>query len=81
MTFKSILAASVLSFAVAGAAVAGSPVSDEVKAQASAALTALGYEVRSVQMEDGMIEAYAIKDGKAFEVYLDADMNIIEVKN
>ena len=32
-------------------------------------------------MEDGMIEAYAIKDGKAFEVYLDADLNIIEVKN
>ena len=81
MMFKSILAASVLSIAVAGAAVAGSPVSDEVKAQASAALTAQGYEVRSVQMEDGMIEAYAIKDGKAFEIYLDAEMKIVEIKN
>ncbi|MGZ9812440.1 PepSY domain-containing protein [Pseudoroseicyclus sp. H15] len=38
-------------------------------------LTDQGYEVRSIGMEDGMIEAYAVKDGEMFELYFDADLN------
>lgn len=38
--------------------------------QVTAALVAMGYDVRRLAMEDGMIEAYAIKDGKTCEVYL-----------
>lgn len=41
-------------------------------------LTAEGYEVRSVGMEDGMIEVYAIKDGKKYEMYLDEKLNIVK---
>ncbi len=41
-------------------------------------LTAQGYEVRKIAAEDGMIEVYAIKDGKTVELYLDADGKIIK---
>jgi len=34
------------------------------------ALTAQGYEVRKIEEEDGCYEAYALKDGKKFEIYI-----------
>lgn len=43
-------------------------------------LTAEGYEVRKIDSEDGMIEVYAIKDGKMYELYLDADLKIVKTK-
>lgn len=35
-----------------------------------AKLIEMGYEVRKVEMEDGKIEAYFIKDGKMGEAYV-----------
>ena len=49
---------------------------EEIKAQ----LTTQGYEVRKVEIEDGMYEAYALKDGKRYEVYLDANLNVIKTE-
>lgn len=43
-------------------------------------MTAQGYEVRKIAMEDGLFEVYAIKDGKTYEVYLDADLKIVRIK-
>jgi hypothetical protein len=43
-------------------------------------LVAEGYDVRSIQMEDGMIEVYATKDGEKLEIYLDAELNVVETK-
>ena len=40
-------------------------------------LTADGYEVRKVETEDGKIEAYALKDGKKLEVYIDASTGAV----
>lgn len=40
---------------------------DEIKAS----LAAQGYEVRKVQEDDGKLEAYAVKDGKLYEIYVD----------
>lgn len=37
----------------------------------TASLTGQGYQVRKVKPEDGMLEAYALKDGKRFEIYVD----------
>ena len=34
-------------------------------------LTAQGYEVKKVKPEDGMLEAYALKNGQRFEIYVD----------
>jgi hypothetical protein len=43
-----------------------------------AKMTADGYEVRRVDTEDGYYEVYAMKDGKKFEVYLDAQLNVVK---
>jgi Peptidase propeptide and YPEB domain len=57
-----------------------SAVSPEMTAKIEAVLKGEGYEVRKVQMEDGNFEAYVIKDGKKFEVVLNADLKITDTK-
>lgn len=47
---------------------------DKVRAE----LTAQGYDVRKIDSEDGMIEVYAVKDGKTYELYLDADLKVVK---
>jgi hypothetical protein len=41
-------------------------------------LTALGYEVRKMEMEDGMLEVYAVKDGATFQLFLDEAFKIVK---
>lgn len=43
----------------------------------TASLTAQGYEVRKIKPEDGMLEAYALKDGKRYEVYVDTATGMV----
>lgn len=50
--------------------------SDKIKTM----LTSEGYEVRKVEVEDGMYEAYAMKDGKRYEIYLDRDLKIVKTE-
>lgn len=49
-----------------------------VMEQLRADLEAQGYEVRRIEMEDGLYEAYAMKDGQRFELYLDHNGNIVK---
>ena len=77
--------AALLAFALAlpaGAVLASDEVklTDETQQQIRTTLTEQGYEVRKSDVEDGMYEAYAIKDGKKQEIYLDADMKIVKIK-
>ncbi|WP_282605538.1 PepSY domain-containing protein [Pelagibius sp. Alg239-R121] len=40
-----------------------------------------GYEVRKIETEDGYLEAYALLDGKRFEIYVDPKTgNIIKIE-
>jgi len=39
-----------------------------------------GWDVRKMEAEDGMIEAYAVRDGKAWELYLDESGEIVRRK-
>ena len=39
-----------------------------------------GYDVRKIEMEDGRYEAYAMKDGMRYEIYLDRDLKIIKTE-
>jgi len=55
-------------------------ISEDVQAQIRTTLTEQGYEVRQIEMEDGMIEVYALKDGQRFELYLDDAYNIVRTK-
>lgn len=60
-----------LGFAAASSELTGASLgksTDEI----TSSLTAQGYEVRKVKPEDGMLEAYAMKDGKRYEIYVDA---------
>ncbi|WP_135503312.1 PepSY domain-containing protein [Roseovarius aestuariivivens] len=43
-----------------------------------AILAEQGYEVRKIEVEDGMYEAYAMKDGQRYEVYLDKQLDIVK---
>ena len=43
-------------------------------------LTEQGYEVRKIKMEDGMYEAYVIKDGTRLELYMNPDLEIVKQK-
>ena len=66
-----IAAALALPFSLAAAAeIVGTQAgttADEIRTT----LAAEGYEVRKVEQEDGMLEAYALKDGKRLEIYVD----------
>ena len=67
----------------AGAALAderGIQLTSETEAQIRTTLTEQGYEVRKVQTEDGMYEAYALKDGQKYEIYMDDQLQIVNVK-
>jgi hypothetical protein len=46
----------------------------------TAQLTAEGYEVRKIEREDGMIEAYVVKDGKTMSVFLDDQLNVVKTE-
>ena len=48
--------------------------------QIKATLSEQGYDVRRVKTEDGMYEAYAMKDGQRMEIYLDDNLEIVKTK-
>jgi hypothetical protein len=70
-TFAFIAATSTLAFA-------SEDVDPAVQAKVTAQLTAQGYDVRKVQMEDGMIEVYAVNDGKTSEIYLNDKLEVVK---
>ncbi|WP_284264179.1 PepSY domain-containing protein [Roseicyclus amphidinii] len=71
-----------LAIALPGMALASpdTPVSEETQTAIRTLLEAEGYEVRQIQTEDGMFEAYALKNGQRYELYIDADMQIVRTK-
>jgi len=77
MTKLGLLTAAFLALAVPALAETEAALDAATEARVKTELTAQGYEVRSVGMEDGMIEVYAVKDGKMLELYLDADLKIV----
>ncbi|MCB1340274.1 MAG: PepSY domain-containing protein [Pseudooceanicola sp.] len=46
---------------------------DDVKT----ALVALGYDVRKIEVEDGKIEAYVVKDNGKGEIYVDPTTGLV----
>ena len=82
MFIKSTLTAATLALALGAAApaFARAEITAELQAQITDMLVADGYEVRKIVPEDGMIEVYALKDGQMLELYLDAELNIVRIK-
>ncbi|WP_417242659.1 PepSY domain-containing protein [Celeribacter sp.] len=54
---------------------------DANKATITKLLTDQGYDVGKIKLEHGLYEAYAKKDGSKFEVMLDGDFQIVEIKD
>lgn len=79
--FNRLSAAALLGLTLSAAPMAMAS-SDDIdaatRARVTAELVAQGYDVRKIEMEDGMIEVYAVKDGKAWELYLDAALKIVK---
>lgn len=73
-----------LSLALAlGSAVQASDYAKVDPAKAEAIKTTLaeqGYDVRSVKSEDGHYEAYAMKDGVKYEIYVNEALEIVRTK-
>ena len=80
MFVKTTLTAAILALTLGAAPVmAGGSVPEATQSQVTDMLTADGYEVRKIEMEDGMIEVYALKDGAKMEIYLDSDLTIVRI--
>ena len=80
--FKTLAATALCAVVLVPAAFAsgGVTLNDETEKAVRATLTEQGYEVAKVKTEDGLFEAYARKDGKKMEVFLDADYVIVRTK-
>ena len=80
---RSIIAAALAAF-IALPAVASDGeydmIDDKLKAQITTLLSEQGYEVRSIETEDELIEVDVLKEGEPFEVYLDAELNIVRTQ-
>lgn len=77
---KIILAAALAVSGLALPALASGKIDEATQAKVTEQLTAQGYEVRKIDSEDGMIEVYALKDGKKFELYLNEALEIVKSK-
>jgi peptidase YpeB-like protein len=53
----------------------------EISARITEKLTSQGYEVRKIKSEDGLFEAYVIKDGVRQELYLNSELDIVNRKS
>lgn len=79
---RTLPAALALAIALPGVALATSDdmVPQESQAAIRTMLQSEGYEVRQIEREDGMYEAYALKNGERYEIYINAEMQIIRTE-
>ncbi|MBT9248087.1 PepSY domain-containing protein [Gemmobacter fulvus] len=80
MKSLSLLTVAFLALSAPLAFASGDNIDAALKDKVTAEMTAQGYEVRKIDSEDGMIEVYAVKDGKTYELYLDAQLKIVKSK-
>ena len=80
--YSTLAVCAALSFPAASALASEESVelTEEVTQSIETKLTAQGYEVGKIKIEDGLYEAYAKKDGQRFEVFLDAALEIVRTE-
>lgn len=78
---KNFAAAVFVSLALAAPAFAATvELTDANKAKIAEMLSADGYEVGKIKLEDGLYEAYAKKDGQKLEILLNGDFEIVKTE-
>jgi hypothetical protein len=70
------ISAGSLAYATESSMALDTATSDQIKSM----LTADGYDVRKVEVEDGMYEAYAMKDGNRYEIYIDRELKVVKTE-
>lgn len=82
MMTRILPAALALAIALPGVALASPDdrVPQETQAAIRTLLEAQGYEVRQIEHEDGGYEAYALRDGARYEIYLDGNLEIVRTE-
>ncbi|MEZ5675342.1 Peptidase propeptide and YPEB domain-containing protein [Thalassovita litoralis] len=73
--------AGVLVAGLASPVLASGKVSEDMQTKIRAHLTEQGYDVRKIKREDGLYEAYVMKDGQKLEVYLDEQLTVVRTKS
>ena len=76
--FSMFATATLMSLALGLPALAEGKVDPAVQEKLTAQLVKDGYEVRKIQMEDGLVEAYAVKDDKTYELYFVKDLLVVK---
>ncbi|MHA6324136.1 PepSY domain-containing protein [Roseivivax sp. CAU 1753] len=79
---KTTLLSALFAGSLALSAQAGDTVAltDESTARIRTMLTEQGFEVAKIKIEDGLYEAYARKDGQKYEVFLNAQLDIVRTE-
>lgn len=81
LTNLTLKSATLLGFLMLGAPMAmaeGGDVDAATQAKITATMTAEGYDVRKMEIEDGFLEVYAVKDGKTFQVFYDDKLALVK---
>lgn len=80
--FRTLITPLAVAIALTGTAHASGKVelTEENTQHVRQVLTEQGYEVAKIKLEDGMYEAYARKDGQKYEVFLNADFEVVKTK-
>lgn len=82
---RTLVLAGLLSASFAGLAIAAEVMPGQAVGQDAEAITeklqAEGYDVRKIEAEDGYLEAYALLNGKRYEIYVDPKSGeIVEIE-
>ena len=77
-TLKAATLTGMLFVAAPMAMAAGGTVDAATQTKITEMMTAQGYDVRKMDMEGGMLEVYAVKDGKTFQVFYDAKLALVK---
>lgn len=78
LTLKSAVLIGMLFAAAPMAMAEGGDVDAATEAKITELMTAQGYDVRKMEMEGGMLEVYAVKDGKTFQVFYDDKLALVK---
>jgi hypothetical protein len=83
--FKIVISAAyittLLMFVATTTAIASeSAITDEIDRNIRSVLAEQGYTVGKIKIEDGLFEAYARKNGKKYEVYLNNALNVVRTQ-
>ncbi len=78
LTLKSVALMGILMTTAPMAMAEGGEVDAATQTKITELMTAQGYDVRKMEMEDGMLEVYAVKDGKTFQVFYDEKLALVK---